>query len=321
MSAPKKHHYVPQFLLQHFAADRGRLQIHRMDRQASDQQASYPANVRDVGQTNQGHSLYWPDREPDHATLEMGMSEIEGAAAEVIRALRSSTTRTITEAQREVLGFLIALQWARSRFLLTTLRRTTLGPDVPVDDTNRSLGLLPIFHRVLHPWWARARDEFDPKERFCYVVDWLQHGPWTWRLYRPTAAKLVIADNVVCMWGVADGETCDMPTAWTHHGVGLGFRNCARITMPLAPTLGVVIARNERGGRSISAADFNRATVYNSREFVAHHPDGLADATLRYALHDDMRTQRWILPSSGEPHSAQRNQEARTFADQPNQPF
>jgi hypothetical protein len=67
----------------------------------------------------------------------MGMSEIEGAAAEVIRALRSSTTRTITEAQREVLGFLIALQWARSRFLLTTLRRTTLGPDVPVDDTNR----------------------------------------------------------------------------------------------------------------------------------------------------------------------------------------
>ena len=108
------------------------------------------------------------------------------------------------------------------------------------------------------------------------------------------------------MWGVADGETRDMPTAWTHHGVGLAFRNCARITMPLAPTLGVIIARNERGGRSISAADFNRATVYNSREFVAHHPDGLADATLRYALHDDMRRSAGFSRSSGEPHSAQR---------------
>jgi hypothetical protein len=312
MSAPKKHHYVPQFLLQHFANDRGRLQIHRMDRQDS-----YPAHVRDVGHTNQGHSLYWPDREPDHATLEMGMSEIEGAAAAVIRALRSSTTRTITADQREALGFLIALQWARSRFLLATLRRITLGPDVPDNDTNRSLGLLPIFPRVLYTWWARAGDEFEPKERSCYVVDWLQHGPWTWRLYRPTVAKLVIADNVVSMWGVADGETCDMPTAWTHHGVGLSFGNCARITMPLAPTLGLIIARNERDSRSISAADFNRATVYNSREFVAHRPDGLADATLRNILHEDMQKQRWILPIIWKATLSAADQEARKFADQP----
>jgi hypothetical protein len=88
----------------------------------------------------------------------------------------------------------------------------------------------------------------------------------------------------------------------------------------IGPTLGVVIARNERGGRSISAADFNRATVYNSREFVAHHPDGLADATLRYALHDDMRTQRWILPIVWGATLSAADQEARTFADQPNQP-
>ncbi len=316
MSAPKKHHYVPQFLLQHFADDRGRLQIHRMDGQAS-----YPANVRNVGHTNQGHSLYWPDREPDHATLEMGMSEIEGAAAEVIRALRSSTTRTITADQREVFGFLIALQWARSRFLLTTIRRSAVGPEVPVDDTNRSVGLLPIFHRVLHPWWARARDEFDPKERFCYVVDWLQREPWTWRLYRPTAAKLVIADNVVSMWGVADGETCDMPTAWTHHGVGLGFGNCARITMPLAPDLGVIIARYQHNGRSISASDFNRATVYNSREFVALHPDGLAHTTLRNALHDDMRTQRWILPIIWGATLSAADQDARESVHQSDQSF
>lgn len=110
-------------------------------------------------------------------------------------------------------------------------------------------------------------------------------------------------------------------SAWTHHGVGLGFGNCARITMPLAPTLGVIIARNERESRSISAADFNRATVFNSREFVAHHPDGLTDPKLRYALHDDMRTQRWILPIIWEATLNAADQEARKYAEQPTQPF
>jgi hypothetical protein len=314
MSEPKKHHYVPQFLLRLFADDRGRLLIHRTDRVAS-----YPASVRDVGHTNLGHSLFWPSREPDHVTLEQGMSQIEGAAAEVIKTLRSTTARTVSESQREVLGFLISLQWARSRFLLTTVRRSVTG-DVPVDDSNRSAGLLPILMNVLGPWWARARDEFDPKERFSYVVDWLQYGPWTWRLYRPTSAKLVVADNLVCMWGVADGQTSDMPTAWTHHGVALGFGNCARITMPLAPDLGLIIAREPYTNRRLSASDFNRATVFNSREFVALPPDGLADDPLRRALDDDIQTQRWILPIIWGATLSAADKEAHEFAALPD-PF
>lgn len=314
MSAPKKHHYVPQFLLQLFADDRGQLLICRTDRVAS-----YRSNVRDVGHTNLGHSLYWPSRVPDHVTLERGMGEIEGAAAEVIKTLRGTTTRTVSESQREVLGFLISLQWARSRFLLTTVRRSVTG-DVPVDDGNRSAGLLPILMNVLGPWWARAQDEFNPTERFSYVVDWLQYGPWTWRLYRPTSAELVVADNLVCMWGVADGETSDMPTAWTHHGVALGFGNCARITMPLAPDLGLIIAREPYSNRRLSASDFNRATVFNSREFVALHPEGLADGSLRRALDDDIQTQRWILPIIWDATLSAADKDAHEFAALPD-PF
>jgi hypothetical protein len=223
------------------------------------------------------------------------MNEIEGASATVITRLRQSTARTLTAEEREVLGFLIALQWTRSRFLLMVMRRHVLGRDASIDDTNRSLGLLNIVTRVLNPWAARARDEFDPKERSCFIADWL-HG-WEWRVYRPTADKLVVADNVVSMWGVATGETGLMPDPWTRHGVGIAFGNCARITMPLAPNLGLVITRGQQGTRGVTAAAFNRATVYNSREFVAHHPDGLVDKSLRFALDEDIQTQRWILPA------------------------
>lgn len=166
MSKPKKHHYVPQFVLRHFADERGRLTILRTDRETS-----FPANVRDIGHTNLGHSIYRRNREPDHVSLEVAMSEIEGAAANVVTQLRASTVRSPSTDERELLGFLIALQWVRSRFILEVLRRTVLGPKMPVDSSGRSLGLLPIITSVLYPWSARMRGEFDPKDRFCSIVD------------------------------------------------------------------------------------------------------------------------------------------------------
>jgi len=116
--------------------------------------------------------------------------------------------------------------------------------------------------------------------------------------------------------GMANGETSDMPTPWRHHGAGLGFGNCAPITMPLAPTLGVVIARDQRDSRS--ASDFNRATLTtpgsSSRTTLTAWPT-------RRPAHEDMRTQRWILPIvRGAPLSAE-DQDARKSAYQPNQPF
>ena len=289
-SIPKKHHHVPQFLLRNFADDRSQLAVHRTDRQRH-----YRAAVRDLGQTTFGHSLFWPDRQPDHETLEAQMANIEGAAATAVTQLRESRARTVTDEQREALSFLIALQWMRNRFHLAVLRRNILGPDTPIDDSNRSLGLLNIAISVLEPWAARRRDASDPKERFCSIES-LLHG-WHWRVYRPAGPKLVVADNVVSMSGVATGKTGLMPEAWTRHGSGVGFGNCARITVPLAPELGLVLTPRGQMPRSISGAEFNRATIYNSREFVAHHPTGLPDSTLEQAFNEAMWTQRWLLPA------------------------
>jgi hypothetical protein len=97
MSVPKKHHYVPQFLLRNFADDRGQLVVHR-----TDQQREYGSNVRDLGHRNLGHSLFWPNREPDHASLESRMADIEGAAATAVGDLRPVRTRTVSADQREV---------------------------------------------------------------------------------------------------------------------------------------------------------------------------------------------------------------------------
>jgi hypothetical protein len=54
--------------------------------------------------------------------------------------------------QREVLSFLIALQWTRSRFLLTVVRRDVPGRDTPMDESKCSLGLLNIVASLHDPW-------------------------------------------------------------------------------------------------------------------------------------------------------------------------
>jgi hypothetical protein len=108
-----------------------------------------------------------------------------------------------------------------------------------------------------------------------------------------------------------------MPEPWTHHGVGVAFGNCARVTVPLAPDLGLIIRRTDRPDlRTVTAAVFNRATIYNSREFVAHHPDGLPGAALRRALLHDLWIQRQILPIILEATRSAAEQNARSFVRQ-----
>jgi Protein of unknown function (DUF4238) len=301
MSVPKKHHYVPQFLLRNFADDRGQLIVHR-----TDQQREYGSNVRDLGHRNLGHSLFWPNREPDHASLESMMADIESAAATAVGDLRAIRTRTVSADQREVLSFLIALQWTRSRFVMIVVRRDVLGRDTPMDESNRSLGLLNIVASVLDPWAARKRGAHEPKERFCSIESLL--AGWGWRVYRPRGQPLVVADNVVSMWGVAAGAVSSMPEAWTRHGMGVGFGNCARITVPLAPDLGLVLTPRGQTPRRIGTAEFNRATIYNSREFVAHHPAWQPGQFSQRAFDEDVFTQRWILPMILEGSTSDRQQ-------------
>jgi len=86
-----------------------------------------------------------------------------------------------------------------------------------------------------------------------------------------------------------------MPEAWTRHDVGVGFDTCARITVPLVPDLCLVLTPCEQIPHGVGAAEFNQATIHNSREFAAQSA-GLPGQSLRRTFAEDVRTERWILP-------------------------
>lgn len=110
---------------------------------------------------------------------------------------------------------------------------------------------------------------------------------------------LVVSDNSVCMSGVADGETALAPEAWTRHGAGVGTGTCRRIRCPLTPRLGLLL-ENGRPPPHMTAELFNRLTVYNSREFIAHAPAWPdAEPRLHRLMHEDLRLQRRLAPVFG----------------------
>jgi hypothetical protein len=295
-STPKKHHFVPQFMLKNFADQRQQLVVNSVSRPGC-----YVSSVRDLGHRNFGHSLFMPGRQPDHVTLEERMANLEGEAATTIDRLCQATYSDVDLGEREILSFFIALQWSRHRFLLDLVRKTVLS-DTPVsaddpayDFATKSLGLFQILAGVLEPWALRDDLTADYKERWSSIPSTL--STWFWRLFRPREDTLIISDNVVCLSGLSPGEEPLVPPAWTLHGVGIGFRNCRRVTVPLSPKLGLVVARTAKDTTNIRSSDFNKWTTYNSREFVAYNPEWPTSQPKLYnEFMGNLETQRFIIP-------------------------
>lgn len=299
MSSAKKHHFVPQMLLRRFADDKGKLTVHRLDRADA-----HTASVRDLGHRNQGHTLYFPGREPNQDVLEQQMSDLEGEASRAVDRLAAGRATTLDEDDREVLAWFMALQWTRHRSTLGAVRAAAraASPDASgtsVDDyALRSGGLIAGPAILLHAWQMRTDPDARPKESYNGVVVNLLHR-FEWRVVRYRRPVLVVSDNSVCMSGVADGETAGVPEAWTRHGAGVGTGTCRRITCPLTPRLGLLL-ENGRDPTHLKAEVFNRLTVHNSREFVAHHQEWPhAEPRLHQSLHDDLWLQRRLLPAFG----------------------
>lgn len=293
-SVPKKHHFVPQFLLEHFADPRRRLVVHRLT-----SATSYVASVTDVGHRNLGHTIYMPGRDPDHDSLEAKMSKIEGAAATIVRELLENRARAPTPEQQEGLAWLIALQWQRHRTLLDLVRAKIIRENLL--DANspeykfatKSLGLHAILANVTAPWENRDDPMARPKERWNSIVSAL--SVMSWKLLRPRVPSLIVTDNLVCLSGVAPGRCTKLPPAYAKHGIGIGWENLQRVTVPLAPSLGLVVSRDSSDAASVTSRRMNSFTVFNSREFVAHSPDWpFKQPRLYDAFREDLALQRWV---------------------------
>lgn len=264
----KKHHFVPQFLLQHFADPRGMLKVHKVT-----SEESYSTAVRKIGHRNLGHSLYWPGREPDHISMEAAMGDIEGGAATAVRELVQSRERAVPAHARHALAWLLALQWQRSRFLRHVVTKEISAEASGLSDEEIQTSMMRMISRtVIDPWRLRDDDDAHYEDQWNALVCTLLADDMHWSSYRPRGGGLLVSDNLVCFSGVVGTPPSGMPVGFFDHGIGTGFDNFRRLTMPLGSRLAVIISRDPMDASRLDVADLNRFTVFNSREFVAHAP-------------------------------------------------
>lgn len=290
----KKHHYVPQFLLKYFADKRGKLVIHQVGREHR-----YNSTVRDIGHRNYGHSVYRPGGEPDHVSMEAAMSGIEGDAATVVRELVQSWERAVPEHARHALAWLLALQWQRSRFLRHAVTKRMGEPDEELSDEEvQSAWMRLISRTVIDPWYARNDEAAHYKDQWNHLVATLLTSDLHWSCYRPRGGGLLVGDNTVCLSGVVGPPPPDIPRGFFDHGVGMGFHNFRRLTVPLGSRLALIISRSPHDASQLRVADLNRFTVYNSREFVAHAPEwGKNQPSRAHELRELLEVQRMVAPA------------------------
>lgn len=283
----KKHHFVPQFLLRRFADKNGRLVVHRVATQGQ-----YDSTVRNLGHRNNGHTLYHPNYEPDPATLEAEMAQIEGDAASAVRELDGSSSRSISPESRRALAWFLALQWQRSRFLLHSITQEAAGVGGNLSPQQIQGAFLRMVQRdVIWPWQVRDDDDAAPDERFNYIVGVLLSRHWS--CYRPRAGGLLVGDCTLCFSGYAGSDPPPLPPGYFDHGVGCGIADFRRVTVPLGTHLAVIISADPAEAGRLDVAALNRFTVFNSREFVAHAPAWSHSASQLDSL---LKLQRLVAP-------------------------
>lgn len=109
---------------------------------------------------------------------------------------------------------------------------------------------------------------------------------------------LIVSDNPLCMSGIVGTPTPGVPTGFFDHGVGIGFTNFRRITVPLGSSLALIISRDPDEVSRLDAAVINRFTVFNSREFVAHSPQWRrSHPRLARELPDLLERQQLVAPA------------------------
>lgn len=288
MSEPRKHHFVPQFLLRGFGDERGRLVVHPVHAEKH-----YPSTVRDVGHQNDGHTMYRRDGTIDRKSLEQAKSRIEGEAATAISELVEGAE--LDRDRQWILAWFLALQWHRSRYLLDSVAAEVARGGLTPEEVQTS-----ILRVVMVPFFSAWHNRNDMTVRYKYrwdVVVEATMGSFAWSLCRYRDNSLVLGDQTLCMWGVRTGGRATINEAWARHGIGIGWDDVGRVTVPLTPRLGLLLTRPGAPTR-LTAPVFNRATVYNARRFALHTPTwGEGRAGLVKAFDEALETQRTLAPA------------------------
>jgi hypothetical protein len=191
LGRPKKHHYVPQFLLRNFAA-MGGAHLHVFDKQTD---RVFQANVADVAAENR---LYEFSLGNLTATIEPSLADFEAKAANVLReVLSNDDLADLTVYQRVVLSGLVAQLLLRSPQQRALMRHINMKMRQLVSAMGTDPDLLPQL-KVLNKNEEKrftASVLQDLTEQFIPVISekaWILHSV-------PENETLYISDNPVAM--------------------------------------------------------------------------------------------------------------------------
>lgn len=203
------------------------------------------------------------------------MSAIETVSGAVINELISSTATEVTEEQKQEICWLAGLQILLNRFTLGYVAheaRRDYPEDVPAQEVQTGL-LSAALLSYLAAWPNRNDPYVRPKEGWNPYAGSLLGFRWDIMRYR--SPSLVLSDAFAPQSGIRrdlQKNFAPVEQRWAMHGLVVPLHECERLTIPLSPDTGLYLHRFE-GRRRLKADDFNRYTVYSSRDFVAHNVD------------------------------------------------
>jgi len=108
MNTPRKHHYLPQFYLDGFKVEpqKGK-NSHIWQIKKGNPQVNYSPAIEDTGCIRDFHTIDFHDEEPDHASVEKMLSDLESEQSALLREI--VRTERIADSQIEALAIFISL--------------------------------------------------------------------------------------------------------------------------------------------------------------------------------------------------------------------
>lgn len=290
---PKKHHFVPQFLLRNFASDE-QLWVMPIEQEGN---LPYKASVKSVGHVNGGHRMFKADGSQDWTTLEASMAKLEGAASLAITKLQEDENISLVSREsKEPLAWLAALQRARSRTFLGSVAHV-LG-DAPneeklkINQFELQTSLLRAGPwRLMGMWEVRDNDSIPAADSYEPFVHHLLSLRWD--VVRFEQPELVISDAFASQYGVSPlGTPLNSSEVWgAKFGVNVPFSRAEGFTIALSPRMALRIHRRpEYWGADPNTV--NMHTVRNARSFIAF-PGDANPAEVLVPLLD------WVFESKG----------------------
>ncbi|WP_446430128.1 DUF4238 domain-containing protein [Leucobacter sp. 1207-22] len=290
---PKRHHFVPRFLLNKFSSDE-QLWVMPIEQ---DRNLPYKASVKNVGHVNGGHRMTKADGGEDWTTLEASMAKLEGAASLAITQLHEDKSISLVSRElKEPLAWLAALQRARSRTFLGSVAHV-LGEAPNEEELKSTQFELQTSLLRTGPWnllgkWAvQDNDSVSVVESYEPFVHYLLSLRWD--VMRFEQPELVVSDAFAAQYGVsALGKPPSPSEVWgARFGVNVPFSRAEGFTIALSPRMALrVHHRNERLGADPNTV--NMHTVRNARSFIAFPGDANPKEVLVPLLD-------WVLEARG----------------------